>query len=76
LKKQADALVVTRYATISDWLIISGMRKTQTYAALRRGDLRAVKDGKRTLIDVEHGLARLAALPAAKFAPTAASAHR
>jgi hypothetical protein len=43
------------------------MRRTATYEALGRGDLRAVKLNNRTLIDVEHGLAWLASLPAAEI---------
>lgn len=35
--------------------------------AIARGELRAVKDGRRTLVDVEHGLARMRSLPAAKL---------
>jgi hypothetical protein len=43
------------------------MRRTATYEAIGRGDLRAVKLNGRTLIDVEHGLAYLASLPEAKI---------
>ena len=46
-----------RYASIADWRVISGMGRSATYLALGQGDLRAVKFGYRTLIDVEHGLA-------------------
>jgi hypothetical protein len=49
--QSTEAPVATRYATIQDWLVISGMRRSATYEALGRGDLRAVKMGKRTLID-------------------------
>jgi hypothetical protein len=41
------------------------MGRTATYEALGAGKLRAIKLGTRTLIDVEHGLAYLATLPAA-----------
>ena len=34
---------------------------------LGRGDLRAIKAGTRTLIDVEHGLADMRSLPPAKI---------
>jgi len=54
-----------KYATISDWQRISGMRRTSTYEALGQGNLRSIKLGTRVLIDVEHGLAWLASLPAA-----------
>ena len=56
---------IPKYATIPDWQRISGMRRTSTYEALGRGDLRSVKLGARVLIDVEAGLAWLASLPSA-----------
>jgi hypothetical protein len=56
-----------RYCSIADWCTISGMSRSGTYEALGRGDLRAIKLGVRTLVDVEHGLACLASLPAAKI---------
>ena len=52
-------------ATISTWCALSGMGRSTTYEALGRGDLQAIKLGTRTLIDVAHGLAWLATLPAA-----------
>jgi hypothetical protein len=54
-----------KYATIPTWLVLSGMTRTSTYAALGRGDLVAIKQpgGRRTLIDVEHGLAYLRSQP-------------
>jgi hypothetical protein len=58
-----------KYATIPDWQGLSGMRRTSTYEALGRGDLRSIKIGSRVLIDVEAGLAWLASLPAAQIAP-------
>ena len=54
-----------KYATIIIWCAISGMGRSTTYEALGRGDLRAIKLGTRTLIDVPHGLAWLDSLPAA-----------
>jgi hypothetical protein len=59
--------ITIKYAPLSDWFVISGMRRTATYEALGRGDLRAVKLNNRTLIDVERGLAWLASLPAAEI---------
>ena len=56
-----------KYTTIPDWQRISGMRRTSTYEALGRGDLRSIKLGTRVLIDVEAGLARLASLPPAEI---------
>jgi hypothetical protein len=57
--------VTAKYATIPDWITISGMRRTGIYEALGQGKLRAIKINNRTLIDVEHGLAWLASLPTA-----------
>ena len=51
------------FAPIDGWMAISGMGRRAVYAALDRGDLRAKKMGARTMIDVEHGLAWLRALP-------------
>ena len=58
-----------KYATIPDWQRISGMRRTSTYEALGRGDLRSIKLGTRVLIDVEAGLGWLALLPPADIRP-------
>jgi hypothetical protein len=43
------------------------MGRSSVYEALGRGDLKAIKLGVRTLIDVEHGLAWLASMPAAEI---------
>jgi hypothetical protein len=43
------------------------MSRSSTYEALGRADLKAIKLGVRTLIDVEHGLAWLASMPAAEI---------
>jgi hypothetical protein len=43
------------------------MGRTATYEAIGRGDLRAIKAGRRTLIDVDHGLAWLQSLPPAQI---------
>jgi hypothetical protein len=43
------------------------MGRSSVYEALGRGDLRAIKLGVRTLIDVEAGLAWLASMPAAEI---------
>jgi len=45
------------------------MSRSATYEALGDGRLKAVKLGTATLIDVEHGLAYLASLPAAEIRP-------
>jgi hypothetical protein len=57
--------VTPRFAPISDWCVISGMGRSSVYEALGRGDLKAIKLGTRTLIDVEAGLAWLASMPPA-----------
>ena len=54
----------TRLAyTIPGWCEASGCGRTQTYAAIAAGKLRARKFGKRTLILVPDGRAFLASLP-------------
>jgi hypothetical protein len=55
-----------KFASIPHWCALTGMSRTGTYNALGRGDLRAVKCGYRTLIDVEAGLAWLRSLPTAE----------
>ncbi len=56
-----------RFATFDAWKAMSGIGRTKTYYLLAEGKLRAVKAGKRTLIDVESGLAWLASCPAANI---------
>lgn len=60
-----------QFAPISRWCLISGMTRTATYAALAAGHLRAIKQpgGRRTLIDVPHGLAWLRAQPPVVIRP-------
>jgi hypothetical protein len=62
------------YAPLPQWCAISGMSRTATYNALGRGDLKAIKIGSRTLLDVEAGLAWLRSLPAAQIRPPRAAA--
>lgn len=54
------------YATVPGWCAISGMKRTTTYHEISQGNLRAIKLGARTLVDVAHGLAWLATLPLAR----------
>lgn len=62
-----------KYASLPQWCAISGMSRTSTYNALGRGDLKAIKIGTRTLVDVDAGLDWLRSLPAAQIrAPRAA----
>ncbi len=58
-----------KYAPLPHWCQISGMTRSATYLALAQGDLRAIKQpgGRRTLIDVEHGLAWLRSQPLVNF---------
>lgn len=53
-----------KYCTIGDWQRLSGMGRTRVFEALANGELKAIKLGRRTLIDTEAGLAWLAAQPA------------
>lgn len=55
-----------KFATIETWLSLTGLGRSKTYYLLADGTLRAIKAGKRTLIDVEHGLAWLRSQPAAE----------
>ncbi len=58
---------IPQFATINDWCAISGMGRTATYDEIGRGNLKAVKVGDRTLIDVPHGLDYLRSRPAAQI---------
>ena len=58
-----------KYASVKGWCELSGMSRTGTFAALGRQDLTAKKQGRKTLIDVEAGLAWLRSLPQAVFRP-------
>ena len=56
-----------KFGTIDTWMQISGMGRRTTYDELGRGNLKAVKAGTRTLVNIEAGLAWLAALPPAQI---------
>jgi hypothetical protein len=56
-----------KFAALPQWCAISGMSRTATYNALGRGDLKAIKVGSRTLVDVEAGLCWLRSLPPAQI---------
>ena len=57
------------YTAIPTWCALSGMSRSSTYEALARGDLRAIKLGARTLVDVTHGISWLDSLPVATVRP-------
>jgi hypothetical protein len=56
-----------KFAPIPTWCALSGMSRTATYDALAAGCLIAIKIGRRTLVDVEPGLAWLRSRPKATF---------
>jgi hypothetical protein len=53
------------FCTIDYWVSLSGMGRRSTYAELGRENLKAIKVGSRTLINVEAGLAWLRSRPPA-----------
>jgi hypothetical protein len=55
------------YCSIDSWLEMSGMGRRSTYDELGRGNLKAIKVGARTLMDVEFNMAWLRSRPAAKI---------
>ena len=55
------------WATVAGWCRLSSMSSALTYQALSRGDLRAKKLGRRTLIDVQRGLAWIESQPDAEI---------
>lgn len=57
------------FASIDGWCAISGMGRRVTYHKLGTGELKAIKLGARTLVDVQHGLTYLRSLPPAKIRP-------
>jgi excisionase family DNA binding protein len=54
-------------ASIAEVCRISGMTRSEIYRRLAAGDIRAVKNGRRTLILIETLSAYFARLPAATF---------
>jgi hypothetical protein len=58
-----------QFATIDNWCNLSGMGRRTVYDELGLGNLKAVKVGARTLIDVEAGLAWLRSQPAPVIRP-------
>ena len=56
MKKTDIAAVPVEFETIPAWEKRTGMKSGATYAHLADGKLRAIKIGRRTMIDVLHGL--------------------
>jgi hypothetical protein len=52
------------FVSISDWVKISSISRSETYARLKTGELRARKIGTKTLIDLKAGLEWIERLPA------------
>jgi hypothetical protein len=65
---EMNEILSPKFATVDGWQQISGMPRRTTYEHLGRGNLRAIKVGARTLIDVASGLAWLSSLPQAQVA--------
>ncbi len=63
----ANNAIVPEFEPIPAWTKRSGMTRTGTYIELSRGNLRAIKQGRRTLIDVNAGIAWLRTLPQAEI---------
>lgn len=59
MQKEKNQAVHVQYESVLAWSGRSGMRTGAIYARLASGELRAIKVGRRTLIDVQHGLAWL-----------------
>ena len=74
LKGSGQSGTVPAFCSIDQWCALSGMGRRVTYDEIGRGNLKAVKLGNRTLIDVPHGLAYMRSLPPANIrAPKARS---
>jgi hypothetical protein len=58
-----SVITYPKFAALPQWCSMSGMSRTATYNALGRGDLKAIKCGSRTLLDVDAGLEWLKSLP-------------
>lgn len=69
MTSQTNTGITPKFCTIESWGALTGMGRRSIYHALGRGDLKAVKAGSRTLINVEKGLAWLESLPPAQIRP-------
>ena len=61
----AAETVQPKYCSITRWCDMTGMGRRTVYEKLGTGELRAVKLGAKTMIDVEPGLSWLRSLPPA-----------
>lgn len=67
MQRDSNEIVNAEFLPLAGWMAISGMNRSAVYAALGRGDLKAVKLGRRILIDVPAGRAWLRSLPRAEI---------
>jgi hypothetical protein len=51
--------LLPRFMSINDWTDYSGLGRTRTYEAIKRGDIETLLVGGRRLIDVQSGLSYL-----------------
>lgn len=76
MRKQATEDVPVLYESILAWSKRTGMATGAIYLRLKGGDLRAIKVGRRTLIDVRHGLQWLEREPWRPTGPVSKRASR
>ena len=65
-KQEKPVSAEPKYTTIAGWSSMTGMSRSNIYRAIGRGDLKAIKLGRATRIDVEHGMAWMRSLPKAQ----------
>jgi hypothetical protein len=51
------------------WIAHSGVNRSKSYEMIAQKELRAFKNGRQLLIDIEHGLQFLRSLPPAEIRP-------
>jgi len=59
------------YMPINPFCALSGLGRTTLYARMSTGEIRAVKVGRRTLVDVEQALGWLASRPQVRLGSAA-----
>ena len=67
VQSSAQPPPLPRYMSIPAWEHLTDMSRSATYVELSRGNLKAKKNGNRTVIDVAVGLAWIASLPDAQI---------